>query len=107
MISVLVCLLEHAYCQHLDEWPQQSTSTYNTRILLLQTQTFKILQVISACAMSFAHGANDVANAIGSFAAAYYVYSNAKVPGSNTSIYPWILAIGGTGIVVGLATYGK
>jgi sodium-dependent phosphate transporter len=69
-------------------------------------QTFKILQVISACAMSFAHGANDVANAIGSFAAAYYVYTTAKVPGSNSNIYPWILAIGGTGIVVGLATYG-
>lgn len=69
-------------------------------------QVFKILQVISACAMSFAHGANDVANAIGSFSAAYYVYSNANVPGSNSNTYPWILAIGATGIVVGLATYG-
>ncbi|WIA38221.1 hypothetical protein OEZ86_001565 [Tetradesmus obliquus] len=69
-------------------------------------QVFKVLQVISACAMSFAHGANDVANAIGSFAAAYYVYENRKVPGSSATVYPWILAIGGTGIVVGLATYG-
>uniref|UniRef100_A0A383W377 Phosphate transporter n=1 Tax=Tetradesmus obliquus TaxID=3088 RepID=A0A383W377_TETOB len=69
-------------------------------------QVFKVLQVISACAMSFAHGANDVANAIGSFAAAYYVYQNRKVPGSNATVYPWILALGATGIVVGLATYG-
>ncbi|WIA29452.1 hypothetical protein OEZ86_011953 [Tetradesmus obliquus] len=37
---------------------------------------FKVLQVISACAMSFAHGANDVANAIGSFCASLYVYNN-------------------------------
>ncbi|KAF6263080.1 phosphate transporter [Scenedesmus sp. NREL 46B-D3] len=69
-------------------------------------QVFKVLQVISACAMSFAHGANDVANAIGSFAAAYYVYQTRTVPGSNSVTYPWILALGATGIVVGLATYG-
>jgi sodium-dependent phosphate transporter len=69
-------------------------------------QVFKVLQVISACAMSFAHGANDVANSIGSFSAAYYVYRNLSVPGSSSEVYPWILALGATGIVVGLATYG-
>lgn len=69
-------------------------------------EVFKILQVISACAMSFAHGANDVANSIGSFAAAYYVYKNFTVPGRNSEVYPWILAVGATGIVVGLATWG-
>jgi len=42
-------------------------------------------KVISACAMSFAHGANDVANSIGSFAAAYYTYQTGRVPGSNAS----------------------
>ncbi|KAF6251745.1 phosphate transporter family-domain-containing protein [Scenedesmus sp. NREL 46B-D3] len=67
---------------------------------------FKVLQVISACAMSFAHGANDVANAIGSFSAALFVYNNLQVPGSNSQVYPWVLALGGAGIVVGLATYG-
>ncbi|KAF6262371.1 phosphate transporter [Scenedesmus sp. NREL 46B-D3] len=72
-----------------------------------RTETvFKVLQVISACAMSFAHGANDVANSIGSFCAAFYVYQNMAVPGSNAEVYPWILALGGTGIVIGLATYG-
>jgi sodium-dependent phosphate transporter len=49
-------------------------------------QVFKILQVISACAMSFAHGSNDIANSIGSFSAAYYVYQNMKVPGSNAEV---------------------
>jgi sodium-dependent phosphate transporter len=49
-------------------------------------QTFKVLQVISACAMSFAHGANDIANSIGSFSAAYYVYQNMAVPGSNAEV---------------------
>jgi phosphate/sulfate permease len=49
-------------------------------------QVFKVLQVISACAMSFAHGANDIANSIGSFSAAYYVYQNMAVPGSNAEV---------------------
>eukprot|EP00878_Enallax_costatus_P030835 GHUV01033633.1.p1 GENE.GHUV01033633.1~~GHUV01033633.1.p1 ORF type:complete len:194 (+),score=27.81 GHUV01033633.1:521-1102(+) len=70
-------------------------------------QVFKILQVVSACAMSFAHGANDVANSIGSFCAALYVYNNLAVPSSNSDVYQWVLALGGTGIVLGLATYGR
>lgn len=51
-------------------------------------------------------GANDVANAIGSFAAALMVYNTMQVPSSNSEVYLWILALGGSGIVVGLATYG-
>jgi len=69
-------------------------------------QVFKSLQVLSACAMSFSHGANDVANAIGSFTAALYVYENWSVPSKNVPVEIWVLAMGATGIVVGLATYG-
>uniref|UniRef100_A0A383WJI0 Phosphate transporter n=1 Tax=Tetradesmus obliquus TaxID=3088 RepID=A0A383WJI0_TETOB len=69
-------------------------------------EVFKVLQVISACAMAFSHGANDVANAIGSFAAALMVYKTFKVPTSDSDTELWILALGGSGIVVGLATYG-
>lgn len=65
------------------------------------------LQVLSACAMSFAHGSNDVANAIGSFAASLYVYQNMEVPNASSPVQTWILAIGASGIVVGLATYGE
>lgn len=67
---------------------------------------FKFLQVLSACAVSFSHGANDIANSIGSFSAAYYVYQNLKVPSSKSDVYLWILALGATGLVIGLATYG-
>lgn len=68
---------------------------------------FEYLQVMSACAMSFSHGANDVANAIGTFSATYYTYVNGKVPSSSSDTYWWILLLGGSGIVVGLATYGQ
>ena len=67
---------------------------------------FRYLQVFTACAMSFAHGSNDVANAMGPFAAVYQTWSTGKVPGKSTGVPIWILAVGGAGIVTGLATYG-
>lgn len=69
-------------------------------------QIFKYLQVLSACAVSFSHGANDVANAIGSFTAALATYQTGEVPGKEVDVAIWVLVLGATGIVVGLATYG-
>eukprot|EP00198_Chlamydomonas_reinhardtii_P005535 XP_001694871.1 sodium/phosphate symporter [Chlamydomonas reinhardtii] len=68
-------------------------------------QVYKYLQVFSACAVAFAHGANDVANAVGPFAGIYHVYRFWNVA-SNGETPIWVLAMGGAGIVVGLATYG-
>lgn len=70
---------------------------------------FEYIQVFSACAMSFAHGANDVANAIGPFAGAWYAYKLGLVMPKSPQLdedMKWILGLGGAGIVVGLATYG-
>uniref|UniRef100_A0A383WA46 Phosphate transporter n=1 Tax=Tetradesmus obliquus TaxID=3088 RepID=A0A383WA46_TETOB len=69
-------------------------------------QVFKYLQIISAAAMSFAHGANDVANAVGPFAAIYGIYQYGYIS-SKSTVEIWMLAgIGATGIIVGLATWG-
>ena len=68
-------------------------------------QVYKYLQVFSACAVSFAHGANDVANAVGPFSGIWYVYRNWTIS-SSADTPVWVLAMGGAGIVVGLATYG-
>jgi PiT family inorganic phosphate transporter len=66
---------------------------------------FAYLQVGTACYVAFAHGANDVANAIGPFAAIVAVFKSGdlamKVP-----VPIWVLALGGAGIVVGLGTWG-
>lgn len=69
---------------------------------------FKYVQVFTAMVDSFSHGANDVANAMGPFAAAYVAYQRGKVQKETDlgDTMTWILAIGGAGIVVGLATYG-
>ena len=67
--------------------------------------SFKYLQVLTACSNSFAHGANDVANAIGSMAAVYSIWQCACA-NSKANVPIWMFIIGGVGLVLGLATYG-
>jgi len=68
-------------------------------------KVFAILMVFTACSMAFAHGSNDVANAVGPLAAVVGVVKSGTV--AATSIMPgWILLLGALGIVVGLASYG-
>lgn len=67
---------------------------------------FSVLMVITACAMAFAHGSNDVANAIGPLSAIASTIENMGEVTSKTAIAWWILPLGGFGIVVGLATMG-
>ena len=71
-------------------------------------ETFKYLQVFTAMCDSFSHGANDVANAIGPFAAIYTIYQVGDVRKNSVmdnNAY-WILALGGVGISFGLLVYG-
>jgi PiT family inorganic phosphate transporter len=67
---------------------------------------FAILMIFTAAAMAFAHGSNDVANAVGPLAAIASVVGSGGEIASKSVLPPWILIIGGLGIVVGLATYG-
>lgn len=67
---------------------------------------FSTLMVITACAMAFAHGSNDVANAIGPLSAVVSTVENLGEISTQTAIAWWILPLGGIGIVVGLATLG-
>lgn len=69
-------------------------------------KVFAILMVFTACAMAFAHGSNDVANAIGPVAAIYSVVSSSGEIATEAAVPAWILLIGGIGIVIGLVTYG-
>lgn len=67
---------------------------------------FGVLMVFTACAMAFAHGSNDVANAIGPLAAVNSIVSSGGMVTQNAQIPPWLLLLGGSGIVAGLALYG-
>ncbi len=64
-------------------------------------------QVLSACFVAFAHGSNDVGNAIAPLAVIAYVFQNNTVPINNLDIPEWILILGGLGIVAGLTVQGQ
>ncbi|WP_425443954.1 inorganic phosphate transporter [Thioalkalivibrio denitrificans] len=68
-------------------------------------KVFGVLMLVTACAMAFAHGSNDVANAVGPLAAVVSVVQTGAVD-VQTVMPIWILILGGVGIVVGLVTYG-
>ncbi|REC95553.1 inorganic phosphate transporter [Kushneria indalinina] len=67
---------------------------------------FGLLMMFTACAMAFAHGSNDVANAVGPLAAVVSVVQTHGQIGGNAALPWWILILGGGGIVFGLLTYG-
>ncbi len=69
-------------------------------------RVFGVLMVLTACGMAFAHGSNDVANAIGPLAAVISVAQNGIV-GAEARLATWVLMLGGVGIVIGLATFGR
>ena len=66
---------------------------------------FIYLQILSACFVAFAHGANDVANAIGPLAGVISAIKNGVVD-MKAQVPLFILLLGGLGIVIGLATWG-
>lgn len=67
---------------------------------------FVVLMVVTACAMAFAHGSNDVANAIGPVAAIVSIVNTGEI-GQKSPVPVYVLLLGAVGIVVGLATFGR
>ncbi|KAF3344706.1 hypothetical protein VD0002_g9934 [Verticillium dahliae] len=67
---------------------------------------YSFLQIMTASVASFAHGANDVANAITPFATIYEIWRTNAIAGSKSPVPTWILVYGGIGISIGIWTYG-
>lgn len=68
-------------------------------------RVFRYLQIITACFVAFAHGSNDVANAIGPLSAIVNTVNAGEIA-TTVPVPAWVLVLGGIGIVIGLATYG-
>ena len=70
-------------------------------------KVFAILMVFTACAMAFAHGSNDVANAIGPVAAIVSIVNSGGEISQQSPLPSWVLLLGAVGIVLGLAMLGR
>ncbi len=70
-------------------------------------QIFGQFQIISACFVAFAHGSNDVGNAIAPLAAIVQIETTGKLPIADLALPFWVLGVGGLGIVAGLAIWGR
>lgn len=84
---------------------EQITTNTDSDDLREVEKIFCVLQIFTACLVAFAHGSNDVANAIGPLSAAYQAV-NERVISTTSSTPNWALLLGGCGIVIGLATWG-
>jgi inorganic phosphate transporter, PiT family len=90
-------------------WESQRRYDFHTNSKEYQQveKLFVYLQILSACFVAFAHGANDVANAIGPMSAVLSVaLAGGESIAAEAPVPLWVLALGGVGIIIGLATWG-
>ncbi len=81
------------------------TAIYKNKDMKGVEGIFSYLQILSAAFVAFAHGANDVANAVGPLAAIVTVVKTGMIS-LKSPVPAWVLLLGGLGIVIGLATWG-
>lgn len=99
--GLIVSIIGGFFLNRVKEEPQTGRQNRFANV----ERMFAILMIFTACSMAFAHGSNDVANAVGPLAAIVGVLKTGTVAAK--SVMPaWILLIGGGGIMLGLATYG-
>lgn len=86
--------------------PEVESDRYGRLRFANVERVFAVLMVFTACSMAFAHGSNDVANAVGPLAAVVSVVQSGGSITDNSPSPSWILLLGAVGIVAGLATFG-
>lgn len=102
IIGLIIMVIGKVFVNRVHADPETSDEVHFANV----EKVFAVLMVFTACAMAFAHGSNDVANAIGPLAAVYSVVSSSGEIAAKAAVPSWILLIGAIGIVVGLVTYG-
>ena len=101
-IAIGIAILGSLVIRRIDADPDAEREQH----FITVERVFGILMVVTACGMAFAHGSNDVANAIGPLAAVISTAQNGMIM-AQSAVPLWVLILGGAGIVVGLATYGR
>ena len=101
VVAGLVCLIGVVALTRI----KRVVASLNHDIVNIE-RMFGVLMLFTACAMAFAHGSNDVANAIGPLAAVNSIIESGGDVVQKARMPTWILFLGGAGIVAGLAIYG-
>ena len=102
VFALVISLLGTLMLQRIDNTKKEKNGAMFDGV----ERVFAVLMVFTACAMAFAHGSNDVANAIGPLAAIVSVVQSGGEIASKSLLPPWVLLIGASGIVIGLGTLG-
>ncbi|MFV2060568.1 MAG: inorganic phosphate transporter [Gammaproteobacteria bacterium] len=100
--GLVISLIGKLYIDKLKFDPNADKDFHFTNV----EKIFGVLMMVTACAMAFAHGSNDVANAVGPLAAVVSIVENNGNISQESMMAPWILILGGAGIVAGLVMYG-
>ena len=103
IIGVMIAVVGKIFIQRVKIDPQADKHMHFANV----EKIFAVLMIVTACAMAFAHGSNDVANAIGPLAAVVNIVENDGQIASKAVLAWWILPLGGIGIVLGLAIFGR
>lgn len=103
IIGLIVMVIGKFYIDKLKIDPEADRDFHFANV----EKVFAILMVFTACAMAFAHGSNDVANAIGPVAAVVSIVESGGEITQKSVLPVWVLLLGGVGIVTGLLMYGR
>jgi PiT family inorganic phosphate transporter len=101
-VAILIALIGSIFIRRIKPNPKADKKEHFYTV----EKIFGVLMVITACALAFAHGSNDVANAIGPLSAVITI-AQTGVISAKSAVPIWVMVLGGGGIVVGLATYGR
>ena len=102
VFALIISLLGTLMLQRIDNTRKEKNGAMFDGV----ERVFAVLMVFTACAMAFAHGSNDVANAIGPLAAIVSVVQSGGEIATQSMLPPWVLLVGASGIVIGLGTLG-
>ncbi len=102
LIGLLVMVIGRHFVRQIKLDPSADRDFHYSNV----ERVFGVLMIVTACAMAFAHGSNDVANAIGPVAAVVSIVTSGGQVAAESQLPTWILLLGGAGIVLGLVMYG-
>ncbi|WP_019218002.1 inorganic phosphate transporter [Legionella tunisiensis] len=101
--SITITIIGMLFIKRIPEMPR-----IRRRERFLQVEKyFAVLMALTACAMVFAHGSNDVALAVGPLSIIYTLVMHSDQPVSAANYPAWIILLGCAGVVIGFLMYGR